>query len=91
MPRRFGMVVLLLLMCALSLLSCGGKSAPDSLRFGLASAPVTLDPRFATDATSARINRLLYRQLVEFDAAQQPSPVWRSGRGWRRCTTVFIC
>lgn len=62
----------LLLIGALPLLSCGGKSAPDSLRFGLASAPVTLDPRFATDATSARINRLLYRQLVEFDAAQQP-------------------
>ncbi|MEK7323121.1 MAG: ABC transporter substrate-binding protein [Pseudomonadota bacterium] len=71
MPRRFGMV-LLLLIGVLPLLSCGGKSAPDSLRFGLASAPVTLDPRFATDATSARINRLLYRQLVEFDAAQQP-------------------
>lgn len=69
--RRLG-TFLLLLIGALPLLSCGGKSAPDSLRFGLASAPVTLDPRFATDATSARINRLLYRQLVEFDAAQQP-------------------
>lgn len=69
--RRLG-VFLVLLIGALSLLSCGGKSAPDSLRFGLASVPVTLDPRFATDATSARINRLLYRQLVEFDAAQQP-------------------
>ncbi|MEW5755461.1 MAG: ABC transporter substrate-binding protein [Pseudomonadota bacterium] len=46
----------------------------DSLRFALASAPVTLDPRFATDATSARINRLLYHSLVDFDASLQPVP-----------------
>jgi len=38
----------------------------------LASAPITLDPRYSTDATSSRINRLLYRQLVEFDAKSQP-------------------
>ncbi|MDH3413495.1 MAG: ABC transporter substrate-binding protein, partial [Gammaproteobacteria bacterium] len=44
------------------------------LRFGLASNPVTLDPRFATDAASTRINRLLYRQLVDFDAHFQPVP-----------------
>ena len=44
------------------------------LRFGLASAPVSLDPRFATDAASERINRLLYRQLVDFDAAFHPVP-----------------
>jgi peptide/nickel transport system substrate-binding protein len=46
----------------------------DTLRFGLASAPVTLDPRFATDATSSRINRLLYARLVEFDEQQLPVP-----------------
>lgn len=44
------------------------------LRFGLASAPVTLDPRFATDATSTRINRLLYARLVDFDAQLMPAP-----------------
>ncbi len=50
-------------------------SAPDNtLRIGLASAPVTLDPRFATDATSSRINRLLYARLVEFDERQLPVP-----------------
>ncbi|HEC18247.1 MAG TPA: ABC transporter substrate-binding protein [Gammaproteobacteria bacterium] len=49
--------------------------APDAtLRMGLASAPVTLDPRFATDATSSRINRLLYARLVEFDEQQRPAP-----------------
>lgn len=63
----------LLVVCLGVLMAC---SQPQSgtLRFGLASAPVTLDPRYATDAASARINRLLYRQLVEFDAKQQPVP-----------------
>jgi len=44
-------------------------STPDNhaIRFGLANAPISLDPRFATDATSARINRLLYQRLVDFD------------------------
>lgn len=48
------------------LVSCN-NSAPGTIRFGLASAPVTLDPRFATDAVSHRLNRLLYRRLVDFD------------------------
>ncbi len=53
-----------------------GCSRPvtNSLRFGLATNPVTLDPRFATDAASTRVNRLLYRRLVDFDASQQPVP-----------------
>ena len=46
----------------------------DAIRMGLASAPITLDPRFATDATSARIDRLLYRRLVEFDDSARPVP-----------------
>lgn len=45
------------------------------MRFGLATAPVTLDPRFATDATSERICRLLYRRLVDFDENYRPVPV----------------
>ena len=61
------------LLVALLLSAC--DSPPHNvLRFGLASAPVTLDPRFATDATSERIDRLLYRQLVDFDDAFQPVP-----------------
>lgn len=53
----------------------GCAPAPDrTLRFGLASAPITLDPRFATDATSERIDRLLYRRLVDFDRASRPVP-----------------
>ncbi|MDX1252667.1 MAG: ABC transporter substrate-binding protein [Gammaproteobacteria bacterium] len=63
-------------MAAAWLLTLGGCSQPthDVLCFGLASAPVTLDPRFATDAASSRINRLLYRRLVDFDEAARPMP-----------------
>jgi peptide/nickel transport system substrate-binding protein len=50
------------------------RPADDVIRFGLASAPVNLDPRFATDATSARINRLLYQRLVDFDEHTRPVP-----------------
>ncbi len=39
----------------------------EAIRFGLESAPVTLDPRFSTDAASYRITRLIYRSLVDFD------------------------
>ncbi len=46
----------------------------DILRFGLANAPTNLDPRFATDATSDRINRLLYERLVDFNDAFEPIP-----------------
>ena len=39
----------------------------DSINFGLSTAPVTLDPRYATDAVSDRITRLIYRSPVAFD------------------------
>jgi len=39
----------------------------EAIRFGLESEPVTLDPRFSTDAASYRITRLIYRSLVDFD------------------------
>jgi len=64
---------------ALSLGGCGSPTH-DVVRFGLSSAPVTLDPRYATDAASVRIDRLLYRQLVDFDSSFQPGPAlatWR--------------
>lgn len=56
------------------LLAGCGDSGPDAFRFGLKSTPITLDPRFATDAASTRINRLLYRQLVDFDEQFKPLP-----------------
>jgi len=44
------------------------------IRFGLISAPVTLDPLNSTDASSSRINRLIYQRLVEFGADNLPVP-----------------
>lgn len=71
--QRFHQALWLLLTLAL-LTACG--QAPDArvIRMGLATAPLNLDPRFATDATSARINRLLYQRLVEFDGQGMPVP-----------------
>jgi peptide/nickel transport system substrate-binding protein len=52
---------------------CGDKDT-RAIRFGLATAVVTLDPRYATDATSYRLTRLIYRPLVDFDEAHRPIP-----------------
>ncbi len=46
----------------------------DDLRFAMSSNITTLDPRFATDAASTRINRLLYARLVDFDNAYRAVP-----------------
>lgn len=64
---RFG-----LLMCLVIALAACAPPPDDVIRLGIASAPANLDPRFATDATSVRINRLLYRRLVDFDARIRP-------------------
>ena len=71
---RIGKAFRLLLLLCLGLLAACAPAKDGTLRMGLASAPVTLDPRFATDATSSRINRLLYARLVEFDERQLPVP-----------------
>ncbi len=63
-----------LISVGLALLSACTSPPDSSLRMALQSGPITLDPRFATDATSARINRLLYRRLVDFDGAFRPVP-----------------
>ena len=73
LPRIFPKNLFLISLLGLLLAACA--PAPDNtLRIGLASAPVTLDPRFATDATSSRVNRLLYARLVDFDDRQLPVP-----------------
>ncbi len=60
------------------LISCSDNTGVDAeqltLRFGISSAPVTLDPLHATDATSSRINRLIYQRLVEFGPDNKPLP-----------------
>jgi len=61
------------LFLALLLNACHPEDS-SAIRFGLASAPANLDPRFATDATSERINRLIYERLVDHDAQARPVP-----------------
>lgn len=63
-----------LLLVLSALLSGCAQEPRDELRFGLSSMPVTLDPRYATDAASTRVARLIYRRLVEFDDSAMPSP-----------------
>ena len=65
------------------LAGCAEPVGDQPIRFGLASAAVTLDPRFATDATSSRVNRLLYARLVDFDEALRPTGALAS---WQRLT-----
>jgi peptide/nickel transport system substrate-binding protein len=57
-----------------SIVGCSESFPDHPLRFGLANPPTNLDPRYATDATSARINRLLYSRLVDFGEGTIPIP-----------------
>lgn len=54
--------------------ACAKPVEHPELRFAIAQAPLTLDPRYATDAASERVNRLLYRPLVDFDEHSRPVP-----------------
>jgi len=62
---------LLLLLCLTS--GCENP-AHTSIRFGLNTAPITLDPRFVTDAVSQRLCRLIYQRLVDFDETYRVIP-----------------
>lgn len=67
---------LALTLIAVSLLPfLGGRTPQDSvIRFGVASAALDLDPRFATDATAERLDRLFYQRLVRIDDKGMPQP-----------------
>ncbi len=60
------------------LAACAKQTASNEITFAIAQAPLNLDPRYATDAASERVNRLLYQPLVDFDAASKPTPVLAS-------------
>ena len=86
LPMKLVLIALVAVVNA-SLVSCQRPPSSDAIRFGLASAPVTLDPRYATDAISTRINRLIYRQLIDFDATSQPVP---SLANWQKLTPLHF-
>lgn len=58
--------------------SCTRQSPQHQLNreivFAIAQAPLNLDPRYATDAASERVNRLIYMALVDFDTTSKPAP-----------------
>ncbi len=55
--------------------SCSQQNNHAEINFAIAQAPLNLDPRYATDAASERVNRLIYQPLVDFDATSRPVPV----------------
>lgn len=63
-----------LLIGALAWLAGCTPSPPEGIRFALATLPANLNPLFASDAASERINRLLYQSLTDFDAQSRPLP-----------------
>lgn len=73
MVRRLATALLLPLLAILCS-ACEQPQAPDTLVFGIASAPASLNPILATDAASERINALLYAPLVELDQQGRPRP-----------------
>ena len=63
--------LVILLLCT-ALIGCQPQQQPrQDIRLAVAQAPINLDPRYATDAASARVNRLIYRSLVNFDSASK--------------------
>lgn len=72
------------------LFGCQGKQQETGLlRVGMAQMPITLDPRFATDAASVRVQEFVHRGLIKLDEYfnvqgdvaerwEQPAPLlWR--------------
>lgn len=58
----------------LSNFSVDAANQQADIHFAIAQAPLNLDPRYATDAASERVNRLIYQPLVDFDAASKVRP-----------------
>ncbi len=65
---------LLLSFILLSALSAQADGAAEAIRVAVPQLPITLDPRYATDAASVRVQQLLHRGLVRLDDRFQPQP-----------------
>ncbi|MCG8325586.1 MAG: ABC transporter substrate-binding protein [Thiotrichales bacterium] len=73
MSGRSGLQLLFTAVLFLLLTACEPHTR-GAIRFGLNTAPITLDPRYVTDAVSERICRLLYQRLIDFDAQYRAVP-----------------
>lgn len=65
---------LLLLVASACHQQTAASNANQDIVFAIGQMPLNLDPRYATDAASERVNRLLYQSLVDFDAQSKPAP-----------------
>ncbi|ABE50117.1 ABC transporter substrate-binding protein [Methylobacillus flagellatus] len=77
---RLGGLAITMVASLLLLDACSRDKAPVQIRSAVSQLPQTLDPRYATDAASARVNRLIYRSLVDFDVHARPAPSLASWR-----------
>ncbi len=70
------MIKYFILLCLLTLTTACQRDVEHqhTIHFAVAQAPINLDPRYATDAASERVNRLIYQSLVDFDAASKVIP-----------------
>jgi len=68
--KRHALGILLLL---LGLVGCHQQEGTQGeLRIGVAQLPMSLDPRFATDAASHKVQQLLHRGLIRLDEHWMP-------------------
>jgi peptide/nickel transport system substrate-binding protein len=65
-----------LVLLLLSTVSCTQQNpsafSQKEIVFAIGQMPLNLDPRYATDAASERVNRLVYQSLVDFDTQSKP-------------------
>lgn len=73
--KSFFFLLVLFCLCACQPATQSSENSAAPIQFAIAQAPLNLDPRYATDAASERVNRLVYQPLVDFDAASKPKPV----------------
>jgi len=73
-PLTRKIIQCLTLLSVVFFISSCSEPSKEIIRFGVSSAPLNLDPRYATDAVSSRINRLIYQRLVDFEEAYTPAP-----------------
>ena len=72
-------LVLFVLFSQLFIYGCK-ESDRSTIAMGLNTSPVNLDPRYATDAISYRVSRLIYKSLIDFDEKYHVIPqlaVWQ--------------
>ena len=75
MIKKFLLFLIVLFSCSACQKTPPALAAkPSDIRFAVAQAPLNLDPRYATDAASERVNRLIYQPLIDFDVASKP--IW---------------